>query len=327
MNRQNDESEKPIDPSPSVDSFRADVLSGLRCRQKSLPCKYFYDARGSQLFEDICELEEYYLTRTELSILRENVAEIVDAIGPGAMLMEFGSGSSVKTRVLLDHLHQPAAYVPIDISRRHLMQAARNLSERYPELSVLPVVADFTSPIDVPQPRDAPQRRVVFFPGSTVGNFEGREAVRLLQHFADLCGSGGGLIIGIDLKKDRRILEAAYNDRRGVTAEFNLNILHRINRELNADFDLGQFAHRAVYNEHAGRIEMWLVCLRRQIVSMGDEEFVFEAGEEILTEYSHKYSIREFTALSQAAGFQLEKTWTDKNDLFAVLSLLSAASE
>jgi len=286
------------DLSPSADTFLEDVLTGLRQSRKSLPCKYFYDARGSQLFDQICALDEYYLTRTELAILRDSTDAIADAIGLRAMLIEFGSGSSIKTRILLDRLEDPAAYVPVDISRRHLLEAAERLADRYPDLPVLPVSADFTTPFEVPQPDRPVRRRVVFFPGSTIGNFEHADAVELLQHFADVAGEGGGLIIGI--------------------------ILRRINRELHADFDLDQFEHRAVYKQKAGRVEISLVSLKRQTVRVGDEQFEFEAGEDVHTEYSHKYTIAEFAQLAERAGFQLEESWTDGENLFAILNLTVA---
>ncbi|MFQ5733395.1 MAG: L-histidine N(alpha)-methyltransferase [Planctomycetaceae bacterium] len=313
-----------VDLSPSVETFLEDVLSGLRRPDKRLPCKYFYDARGSRLFEEICELDEYYLTRTELAILREHAAEMADALGSDVMLIEPGSGSSRKTRLVLDGLDGPAAYVPVDISRDHLIDVAGELAGRYPGLQVLPVSADFTEPFDLPEPERTPQRRVIYFPGSTIGNFDPPAAVQLLRRFADLCGKQGALLIGIDLQKDATVLEAAYNDAAGVTAEFNRNLLRRINGELNADFDLDGFAHRAIYNAEDGRIEMSLDSTRAQTVALAGETFAFRPGEAICTEYSHKYTVEQFASYAAAAGFVLTKRWTDPRDDFAVLLLETA---
>ncbi len=282
---------------PARKTFRDEVLAGLRDWPPHLPCKYFYDARGSQLFDDICELDEYYLTRSELAIMRSHAHEMAAQIGDGAILVEYGSGSSVKTRLLLDHLPNPAAYVPVDISRTHLQQTADQLSEAYPHIEVLPVCADFTEQFDLPDPQrdSAPERDsthvAVYFPGSTIGNFQPAEVRKMLVRIAELCGSGGGLLIGIDLQKDVRVIEAAYNDAQGLTSEFNLNLLRRINRELDGDFDLEQFAHRAVYAVEPGRVEISLVSQRDQRVTIGGEAFDIAEGESIHTEYSYKYTI------------------------------------
>lgn len=310
-----------VDLTPSTDVFLNDVIEGLSQVEKTLPCKYFYDRRGSRLFDAICELDEYYLTRTELKILRQHAAEIAEAIGPRAMIIEPGSGSSVKTQILLDRSIDPCAYVPVDISREHLCDTAEALSQRYPKLPVLPVSADFTMPFDLPKPPRTPRRRVVFFPGSTIGNFSSDGALELLRQMAELCGRDGVLIIGIDLKKDPRVLEAAYDDGEGVTAQFNLNILWRINRELEADFDLEQFEHLAKYNAAKGRVEIFLVSRREQCVTIGDQEFEFAEGELICTEHSHKYNVEEFAEMAQAAGFELSDQWSDTRRYFAVLCL------
>ena len=300
-------------------NFLRDVLAGLRRRQKRLPCKYFYDARGSQLFDLICQLDEYYLTRAELAIMDQYAAEMGAQIGPGAMLIEFGSGSSVKTRYLLDSLPDGAAYVPVDISGEHLEQSAREIARDYPRLEVLPVCADFTGRFSLPAPRRNPTHAAVYFPGSTIGNFLPVKAAGLLRRIALLCGKDGGLLIGIDLKKDQSLIEAAYNDRLGVTAEFNLNLLRRINRELDADFDVSRFSHQARYDAKLGRIEMHLVSEEAQTVSIGGETIEFAAGETICTEYSHKYTVQEFAGIAAAAGLELHKGWTDKRRYFAVL--------
>lgn len=301
--------------------FRADVLRGLQAPQKHLPCKYFYDEAGSALFEQITELPEYYPTRTERAILERHAAEMARLLGRRCLLVEYGSGSSAKTRLLLDHLSEPAGYVPIDVSREHLMRSAWSLAEAYPHLPVLPLCGDFTRPLELPPLRRRPARRVVYFPGSTIGNFTPDEATALLRRTADLCGPGGGLLLGADLQKEVRVLEAAYNDAAGVTAAFNRNLLMRINREFGADFNVNQFAHRAFYNPAAGRIEMHLVSRREQCVHIGEFEFFFQAGETICTEYSHKYTFDSLEHLAEAGGFRLEQAWTDERQYFGVFWL------
>ncbi len=298
--------------------FLTDVLSGLRSPRKELPCKYFYDAAGSALFDRICETPEYYPTRTELAIMRAHASEMGEFVGPGAAVIEYGSGSSVKTRSLLRHLPRPTAYVPVDISEEHLFRSAGELARRFPEVEVRPVAADFTRPFEIPHLATEVSRRVVYFPGSTIGNFPPPAALRVLRQIARLCGAGGGLLIGVDLKKDPQILDAAYNDAAGVTAAFNRNILVRINRELGADFDLTQFEHRAFYNSTAGRVEMHLVSQRDQRVRIACNVFNFAAGETIHTENSYKYGRDEFTEHARRAGWKPRKFWTDANALFSV---------
>ena len=244
------------DVAPTADGFRADVLRGLSAPHKELPCKYFYDERGSRLFERICTLPEYYPTRTELAILGRDGREMAERLGPHSLLVEFGSGSSVKTRALLDRLETPAAYIPVDISREQLLASARALIRDYPDLEVRPVCADFTLPFEIPAVSRPACKRVVFFPGSTIGNFPPDKARQLLTRAARLCGTNGGMLLGADLKKDPQLLHAAYNDSQGVTAAFNLNLLVRINRELGADFRVEQFWHHALYNPIEGRIEI-----------------------------------------------------------------------
>lgn len=307
------------DQEPGSESFLDEVLLGLRQSPKTLPCKYFYDERGSLLFEKICALDEYYLTRTELAIMERYAPRIAAEIGPGVMLIEYGSGSSVKTRILLDHLLEVDAYVPVDISRDHLQQTSRNLARSYPELEVLPVCADFTTEFDLPIPHNEPTHCAVYFPGSTIGNFAPREAERMLLQIATLCGTGGGLLIGIDLQKDPEILEAAYNDSRGVTAEFNRNLLRRINRELAGDFRLDAFQHVATYNAAKGRIEISLRSLCDQVVAIGGETFVFTENELVGTEHSHKYTVAGFSRLAAQAGLTLRAHWMDDEKRFAVL--------
>ncbi len=296
-------------------------MSGLAESPKRLPCKYFYDQRGSELFDRICQLDEYYLTRAELAIMEQYAPEMGQQIGPGAMLVEYGSGSSVKTRYLLDALPDPVAYVPIDISGEHLWRTAAELAADYPRIEILPLCADFTADVDLPLSSHASTHAAVYFPGSTIGNFLPPRATELLRRITALCGAGGGLLIGIDLKKDTATIEAAYNDRLGVTAEFNRNLLRRVNRELDADFDLGQFEHRARYNPGPGRVEISLVSRREQVVTIGDRRFEFTAGEPIWTEYSHKYTVDEFAAMAAPAGLTLRRQWTDKRRNFAVLHL------
>ncbi|MBW3624253.1 MAG: L-histidine N(alpha)-methyltransferase [Armatimonadetes bacterium] len=304
--------------SPEIRRFRAEVIQGLSQPHKALPCKYFYDERGSQLFDRICELDEYYLTRTEIEIMRAHVGEMAERIGSGSILIEYGSGSSMKTRYLLDHLHELRAYVPIDISREHLYRSVERLEAAYPGLPIRPVCADYTSDLLLPIPKDHPSRRVVYFPGSTLGNFEPGEALRFLQRVARVCGEGGGLLIGVDLEKDESVLEPAYNDREGVTAAFNLNLLHRMNRELGADFDVEGFRHRAIYNRPEGRIEMHLQSLQKQSVRIGNVTIQFAEGERLCTEYSYKYTPVRFAQLADEAGFAVEQVWTDPRRWFSV---------
>jgi dimethylhistidine N-methyltransferase len=309
---------------PGPDHMRAEVLAGLGRRRKRLPCKYFYDAAGSRLFDEICQLDEYYLTRTELAIMHRHAAEMCDAIGSNALLVEYGSGSSTKTRVLLDHLRSPAGYVPIDISGEHLTMSAEALARAYPGLDVLPVCADYTRALHLPEPATSPARRVVYFPGSTIGNFEPDDALDFLRSIARVCGGGGGLLVGVDLKKDPAVLHAAYNDARGVTAAFNLNLLARLNGELGADFDLDAFAHYAFYNPRPGRIEMHLLSRCRQTVSFGGAEFVtFEEGESVFTESSYKYACADFARLARKAGFSPKQIWTDADRKFSVHYLVA----
>ncbi len=303
---------------PDTGGFLEDVLAGLAKPRKELPPKYFYDARGSALFEAICELPEYYLTRTEAAIMRGRGAEMARHLGPGCVLVEFGSGSARKTRILIEAA-APAAYVAIDIARDQLEATAADLARDFPGLEVIAICADYSRPIALP-PLAAPgsRRRVIYFPGSTIGNLVPAEARAFLRNAGSLAGAGGGLLIGVDLKKDTARLNAAYNDARGVTAEFNLNLLARINRELGAAFDLSGFRHFAYYNEALGRIEMHLVSTKAQTVTIGGGVFRFRADETIHTENSYKYSIPEFQELSRGAGLAPVECWMDAEQLFGV---------
>jgi dimethylhistidine N-methyltransferase len=310
-------------PQPATDE-RQEILEGLRGRPKQVSPKFFYDERGSQLFDEICEQPEYYPTRTELDIMEDNLEHISDLIGPAVSLIEYGSGSSTKTRLLLDRLHNPSAYVPVDISREHLTSTARKLAADYPDIEVLPVCTDFTRPFAIPAPNRSAARNVVYFPGSTIGNFDIEAAVDLMRVMRNEAGDGGGLLIGVDLVKSKDILEPAYNDAAGVTAEFNLNLLRRLNREHAADFEVESFRHQAVYDETHQRIEMRLIALDEQTVTVGDERFEFEEGEHIVTEHSHKFGVDQFAMLAAEAGFEVNTVWTDEDELFSVQYLEAA---
>jgi L-histidine Nalpha-methyltransferase len=305
------------------DTFLADVLAGLGRPQKEIPAKYFYDVAGSRLFDRITELDEYYLTRTELGIMRRDADRMAARCGPQCLLVELGAGSLVKVRLLLDRLHRPAGYVPVDVSGNHLHAAATALVRDHPNLAVLPLCADFTQ--DFPLPDVAAARRVVYFPGSTIGNLDPAKVDELLRRIARLVGRSGGLLLGVDLQKDPHVIEAAYNDRRGVTAAFNRNLLVRINRELAADFNLNAFRHRAFYNRERSRIEMHLVSLSDQQVRIGDAEFRFRTGETIHTENSYKYNLAELNHRAARCGLRTDEVWTDERNYFAVLYLTANA--
>jgi L-histidine N-alpha-methyltransferase len=310
----------PVALEPAALSFLADVREGLSRPQKALSPKYFYDAAGSALFEAITRLPEYYPTRTEVSILDRSGPEIAALLPANAALVEFGSGSTVKLRRLLQHLDKLAAYVPVDVSGDFLRAQAETLSGDIPHLRVEPVVADFTRDFDLPASLDG-LPRAGFFPGSTIGNFEPAEAEDLLRRFGRILGQGAHMIVGVDLVKDAATLESAYDDAAGVTAAFNLNLLTRINRELAGRFDLPGFAHRAVFNRQASRIEMHLVAKDAQAVPVGSETFTFAAGETIHTESSYKYTVETFRALAERAGWTWLTVWTDPDGLFSVHGL------
>jgi dimethylhistidine N-methyltransferase len=313
------------DLAPAEESFRDAVLAGLTRRAKSIPCRFLYDERGSALFEEICELPEYYLTRTEMAILRDYAPEMAASAGRHAQLIEFGSGASLKVRLLLAALEAPSAYVAIDISREPLRRAADEVAADFPQVPVVAVCADYLEPLRLPPlPERGEGRRVGFFPGSTIGNFTPEDAVAFLAGCRRVVGRGGALLIGVDLKKDKAVLDAAYNDRAGVTAAFNLNLLERINRELDGDFDLDRFEHAAFYNEAAGRIEIYIRSRADQIVTVAGRSIRFAAGEHIHTEDSCKYSIAEFQRLAARGGFRPGRCWTDRRRLFSVHLLESA---
>ncbi|HNP37611.1 MAG TPA: L-histidine N(alpha)-methyltransferase [Woeseiaceae bacterium] len=296
----------------------AEIIAGLKATQKKISPKFFYDERGSQLFDDITRLPEYYLTDTELDIMQSHVAEIAELVGPEASLIEFGSGSSTKTRVLLENLTSLAAYVPVDISEEQLLESARQIREEFPHIEVLPVVADFTRTFDLPSPTVMPLRNIVYFPGSTLGNLEHNDALALLGVMHRVAGADGALLIGVDLQKDPEIISAAYNDSAGVTAEFNLNMLRRINNDFDADFDLDAFEHHAKYDPDKGRVVICLLSSRDQVVHIGGETISIASGERILTEYSHKYTLAGLAAMAEKSGFRVAKVWTDADKLFSV---------
>jgi len=299
--------------------FQSDVLAGLSRRRKRLPAQYFYDEAGSRLFDAITELPEYYPTRTELGILRAHAGQMARRCGPRCLLIELGAGSLMKVRFLLEQLEFPASYVPVDVSGDYLRSAAAALADDYPTLDVVPVTADFTRSFTIPDVPSA--RRVVFFPGSTIGNFDPSQTDALLRRIARLVGSGGGLLLGIDLRKDTAVLERAYNDTAGVTAAFNRNLLVRINRDLGADFDLDAFRHLAFYNSELSRIEMHLVSTITQQVRVGETVFNFRTSESIHTENSYKYDIAQFAGWAASCGLRLDATWTDPRHYFGVLYL------
>lgn len=303
------------------EEFKQAVLAGLACTPRAIPAKFLYDARGSALFDAICELPEYYLTRTEISILRNYAAEIAALAGPACALVEFGSGSSVKSRLLIEALRDLVAYVPIDISRHHLDVTATRLRHDYPRLNVEPVCADYMALTALPADVSVARRRLGFFPGSTIGNLEPEESTAFLRRARELLGPGGAMVLGMDLKKDSRRLHDAYNDSAGVTAEFTLNLLRRMNRELDANFDLSGFAHEAFYNAAEGRIEIYFRSLRPQTVTVAGKAFSFAAEERVHTEYSYKYDDVGIAALARSAGFTIARVWTDPARLFAVAYL------
>jgi dimethylhistidine N-methyltransferase len=321
MRRNQSLAKSPDDIGDIEDEFAFSVIEGLSKARKVLPCRYFYDARGSELFEEITRQPEYYPTRTEAKILAENADEIVASIGDGELLVEFGSGSSLKTEILLDRILPSVAYVPIDVSEAALADAKARLAARYPGLDVRPIVADFSRAVALPLDL-AERQKTGFFPGSTIGNLSPREAEVLLAVFGKVIGKGGRLIIGVDLKKDPRILVDAYNDASGVTAAFNLNLLHRINRELGANFDPGDFRHEAVYDPQHGRIEMHLISARDQHVDICERSFRFKTGESIHTENSYKYSVEQFRDVARASGWNPQRAWIDANRHFSVHELV-----
>ncbi|HVT45897.1 MAG TPA: L-histidine N(alpha)-methyltransferase [Thermoanaerobaculia bacterium] len=306
-----------VDLHPRLASLQEEVLEGLRSRPRRLPPKLFYDKRGSELFEQITRLPEYYLTRTEIAILRRNVPSLASRIGSDVAIIELGSGSSTKVRILLEALDEPITYIPIDISREHLAESAGRINDDYPSVRVVAVCADYLDGLAIPE-TGSHRRRLLFFPGSTIGNFEPDEARRFLDDCSRALRRADLMIIGVDLVKKTSILDRAYDDSAGVTAEFNRNMLARLNRELAADFDLDAFAHVAWYNEAAGRIEMYLESIRDQTIHCAGESFELAAGERIHTENSYKYSVDAFHELLKETRFRPSEVWIDEGKLFSV---------
>lgn len=312
------------DRHPDVEDTLDTVRRGLAAKPKRLPSRLFYDERGSALFEAICQQPEYYLTRTEIAIMRGHAGDIADTLGPDVRLVEYGSGSGIKTRMLLEHLQTPVAYVPVEISRTALMESVAELATRFPTVPMQPVCADFTQPLRLPVATRSPRRTVIYFPGSTIGNFETKDAVRILRQMRTEMSEGGGIIVGVDLKKDSAEIEAAYNDAAGVTRDFTLNMLVRLNREIGTDFDIDGFRHRARYNVLAGRIETDLVSTKRQDVHVGHDVFAFREDEAMHVEYSCKYSLDDFAQMAHKAGLSVEKVWMDEARRFSVQYLVRA---
>ena len=323
MNRSR-HSELPLRAIAPVESreLLSEVLNGLTSTPKTLPAKLFYDDEGARLFERICTLDEYYLTRSELSILRARVGEIATLAGPACALIEYGSGAGTKIRLLLDALHAPAAYVPIDISHLQLERVAADLASDYPRVAICPLCADYTRPLTLPN-LPAHARRLAFFPGSTIGNFHPAEAAAFLTRIRRTVGPGGMLVLGVDRRKDTATLHAAYDDPQGITAAFNLNMLRRINRELGADFDLRKFQHLAFFNDQAGRVEMHLVSTEDQVVHVAGTSVEIARSETIWTESSYKYDEEQLANVAGSAGFRVERLWTDRNDYFWVSVLVA----
>jgi len=310
------------DRHPDVEDTLETVRRGLGAKIKKLPSRLFYDERGSALFEAICEQPEYYLTRTEIAIMRDHAGDIADVIGPDVRLVEYGSGSGIKTRMLLEHLETPVAYVPVEISRTALMESVAELATRFPNVPMQPVCADFTQPLRLPVASRSPRRTVIYFPGSTIGNFEAKDAVKILRQMRTEMSDGGGVLIGVDLKKDVAEIEAAYNDEAGITRDFTLNMLVRLNREIGTDFDVDAFRHRARYNVLAGRIETSLVSTEQQVVHVRDEAFSFRADEAMHVEYSCKYSLDDFAQMANKAGLSVAQVWMDEDRRFSVQYLV-----
>lgn len=308
-----------LDLEPEHVEFRDAVLAGLARVPRSIPCRFLYDAQGSALFEQICELPEYYVTRTELAILRAHAPAMARLIGPACQLIEFGSGASRKVRLLLDALERPAVYAPVDISREFLREAASLVAGDFPQLAVIAICADYSDPRMVAGlPPPGRGRRVGFFPGSTIGNLEPADAVAFLRGCRAILGPRGGMLVGVDLKKDPDVLHRAYNDAAGVTAAFTLNLLARVTRELPAELDVARFEHDAFYNADVGRIEIYARSLADQLVSVAGRSFAIAAGERLHVENSYKYTVAEFRALGLRAGFRPIAVWTDPAELFSV---------
>ncbi len=314
------------DPNPESADFKADFVAGMRRDQPEIPSKYFYDEIGSRLYEQICDLEEYFPARTEVALLERFGSKIRNAIGPSARIVEFGSGSGRKTRLLLAALNAPAVYIPFDISREPLRKASFKLKSLHPELEILPVCADYTKPFSLPTTETAYHQTVIFFPGSTIGNFLPEKAAQFLAQVRRQCAETCSLLIGIALQTDPGILQRAYDDAKGITARFNRNVLWRAQREFDAQVAPEDFAHQAIYNQDKHRIEMSLVSTREQWITVEREPFPFPEGRSILTEYSYKYTLESFSRLAATAGFRLSHAWTDPDDRFGILLLDTKSS-
>ena len=310
------------DRHPDIEDTLHTVRRGLAAKPKKLPSRLFYDERGSALFEAICEQPEYYLTRTEIAIMRDHAGDMAETLGPDVRLVEYGSGSGIKTRMLLEHLESPVAYVPGEISRTPLMESVADLAAEFPNVPMQPVCADFTQPLRLPVAARSPRRTVIYFPGSTIGNFETKDAIKILRQMRAEMSDGGGIIVGVDLKKDPAQIEAAYNDAASVTRDFTLNMLVRLNREIGTDFDVDAFRHRARYNALAGRIETTLVSTKRQEVHVGHDVFAFREDEAMQVEYSCKYSLDDFAQMASKAGLSVAKVWMDEDKRFSVQYLV-----
>ncbi|HWX66982.1 MAG TPA: L-histidine N(alpha)-methyltransferase [Rhodanobacter sp.] len=314
------------DRRPPANDLLEIAQRGLALKPKRLPSWLFYDERGSALFEQICEQPEYYLTRCEIELMTEHAGSIADALGGDVRLVEYGSGNAQKTGMLLQHLHAPVSYVPVEISPEPLRQSVQRLAMEFPQLPLQPLCGDFSKPLRLPIPPRAPRRTVVYFPGSTIGNFENREAAMLLRKMRNEMGDAGGILIGVDLKKDPALIEAAYNDRAGVTVAFTLNMLTRLNREIGSNFELSAFAHRAHYNPMAGRIETHIVSRREQQVKVGRVNVTFREDEAMHVEYSCKYSLADFAGLAARAGLAVQQVWTDPEQMFSLQYLVRAST-
>ncbi|MEZ5564865.1 MAG: L-histidine N(alpha)-methyltransferase [Gammaproteobacteria bacterium] len=311
-------------PASEHDELLTELVEGLRERPKQVSPKYFYDAKGSELFEAICAQPEYYPTRTELAIMEDHLKEVATLIGPDVTLVEYGSGASLKTRLLLTELVTPTAYVPVDISRQYLASTAMVLGDEFPHIEMLPVAADFTRPFSLPEPQAAPRRRVLYFPGSTIGNFSRSDAVTLLKKMRHDAGPDGALLIGVDLVKPVAVLERAYNDAAGVTAAFNLNLLSHLNAKFQANFVADNFQHHAVWDSEHRRIEMRLISCRQQTVNIDALRIDFAPQEFLVTEHSHKYTPAGFAQLAADAGWMVQQLWTDRRQYFSVQYLVPA---
>ncbi|MFV2055121.1 MAG: L-histidine N(alpha)-methyltransferase [Thiohalomonadales bacterium] len=304
------------DQHPEASDFFAEVIQGLQQTPMMIPPKFLYNEKGSQIFDSICESEDYYPTRTEKQLLRDKIDEIGQYLGQGSLLVEPGSGNSQKARLLLDAI-KPHTYLPMDISQKYLQKEAKKVAAEYPWLNVYAVCADYTTPIELPDISHT-QHKVAFFPGSSIGNFEPEDATDFLRNIAQTVGSKGGLLIGVDLQKDTELLETAYNDSEGHTAAFNLNLLTRINNDLGANFSVDGFRHVAFYNKESSRVEMHLVCTQAHQVTIGEHVFDFEVGDDIHTECSYKYSVQSFQDLAKKAGFTAKDVWIDEGELFSL---------